>query len=164
MAASDTTVPFSIIDGACTVADGGANSITLGLVQAEVKYKIENPSWTEARSRNKHLSTPTARKTGDGNVTGSLTLLVASFYGSAAATPYEVFTGTGGAAAWATNGAGDKQLLKLTLTGTNTTGATQTILFAYCAFSNVDIDPQGGDGLYTLTCEFTDLENAPTVT
>lgn len=164
MAASDTGVPFSIIDGALVATDGAAASYTFDLVQAEVVWTVEREKWTEAMSRQKHLSTPTARKVGDGRVTGSMTLLVSSMKGSANETAYEVLTLTGTASTWVTTGAGDMKMIKLTLTGTNTTGATQSVAFNYAITSNVKIDPQGAEGLWSISFDFTDLENTPTIT
>jgi hypothetical protein len=166
MAQSDSTVPFSIVDGTAVITDGSTGSVTLTLVQSEVTYTITGRPWTEGKSRNKHQSTPVARVTGDGTVTGSLSFLVTSFYGSASVTPYEALTLTNGASSWTSTGAGDRKMVKLTLTSnaSGASGATQTIAFNYCVFENVAVDPQGGDGLYLITADFVDLENNPTVT
>lgn len=165
MSASDSTTSFSMIDVSMSLYDGGSNSLAVGLIQSDAKWTIEGEQHTEARVRNKHASTPVIRKTGDGNVTGSLTALVASMKGSAAVTLYEWLTFTGSAAGYTTTAAGDKKALRMVLTGTNPSsgGATQTVTFAYCVFSNVAIDPAGADGLWTLSADFVDYENTPVV-
>lgn len=165
MAASDSSVPFSLIDGAVVIYDGGSNSHTVAFVQTEVNWSVEKPPRTEARSRNKHHTTVTMRKMGDGNVTGSLSALVTSLYGSASVSLYEVLTTTGGASGWATVGAGDFVLLRMVLTGTAAAagGATQTVTFAACEFSNVKVDPGGADGLWLVSADFIDHENQPTI-
>lgn len=162
MAASDSTVVFSQIDGSFVVSDGGANTLTFIFMQSDIEWTIETAPYTEARERNKHRATPVLRKTGDGNVTGSGSLLVASFLGSADETPYDVLTLTGTASAWATRAAGDKIALRgvLTVTGGGG-GATQTVTFAYMVFTNVKVSPSGGDGLFMLTFDFVDHENYP---
>lgn len=166
MAQSDSTIPFSIIDGTAVITDGASLSVTLALVQSEVTWTATGRPWAEGMSRNKHQSTPVARITGDGTVTGSLSFLVTSFYGSASTTAYEALTGTNGGSSVTTTGAGDRKMLKLTLTAnaSGAGGASQTIAFNYCIFENVAVDPQGGEGMYLLTADFVDLENAPTVT
>lgn len=165
MAASDSTTSFSQIDCTATVYDGGGNSLVLGLVQGDAKWTIEGEPYTEAKVRNKHASTPVLRKTGDGNVTGSMTLLVASFVGSAAVTPYEAITLTGGASGWTTTAAGDKKAIRLVLAPSATAagGASQSVTFAYLVPTNIQIDPAGADGLFSMSFDFTDHENAPVV-
>lgn len=166
MAASDSVTSFSQIDCTATLYDGGSNSLVLGLVQADAKWTIEGKPYTEARTRNQHQSPrPVLRVTGDGNVTGSMSLLVASFYGSAAVTPYEAVTLTGGASGWATTAAGDKKAVKLILAANATaaSGASQTVTFAYLVATNIQIDPAGAEGLFMMTFDFTDHENEPAV-
>lgn len=165
MAGSDSTTSFSRVDCTATVYDGGGNSLVLGLVQADAKWTIEGAPYTEARVRNKHASTPVLRKTGDGNVTGSMTLLIASFFGSSAVTPYEALTLTGGAAAWTTTAAGDKKAIRLVLAASATAagGASQSVTFAYIVPMNIQVDPAGADGLFSMSFDFTDHENEPVV-
>lgn len=165
MSASDSQIPFSIIDGALVLSDGGANSLTVAFIQTEINWTEERAPVTEARTRNKHASTPVLRKTGDGNCTGSFMALVSSLYGSADETVYEVLTGKGTAAGWTTTAAGDAKTIRATFTGTNpsTGGATQSVAFNYCYFANVKIEPGGADGLTTISADFTDYETTPTV-
>jgi len=163
MSASDSAVPFSLIDGSLVLSDGSTNSLTVVFIQTEWNWTEETAPYTEARSRNKHHTTPTARKTGDGNVTGSFMALVSSLKGSAATTVYEVLKQSGTASGWVTTGAGDKKMIRAVLTGTNPTGATQTATFNYCIFTNIKIDPSGADNIWTVSADFTDLENEPTI-
>lgn len=163
MATSDSTSVLSQIDGTCTVYDGSTNSLELALVQTDPEYTIEGAPYVEAMVRKKHLPIPVLRKTGDGNVTGSMSLLIRSFAGATAVTPYEVFTHTGLAASWTPTTIGDKPSLRLVFAVTDPSGASQTVTFAYLVASNVKIAPSGGDGLFMLTFDFTDHENAPVV-
>lgn len=165
MAGSDRTDGvFSQIDGDVYIYGGApaTESCQLKVVQGDVNYTIEGDQHTEARSRNKHLSTPILRKTGDGNVTGSFSCLIHSFKGSSAATLYEVLTGTGLAASWSSTAYGDKKARKLVMT-VNDGSLSQVTTFNYCVFSNVAIDPAGADGLWQVSADFTDYESAPTV-
>jgi hypothetical protein len=163
LGASDTTSSFSRIDGVWTVTDGGANSLIMPFVQSDLSWALEGQPWTEARTRNKHQSTPVVRIVGDGNCTASATLGVNSFYGSTSVTPYEVLTLSGGAAGWATTAIGDKKCLRHTIVFTNPSGATQTVVFNYGIAMNIAIDPAGNDGLMSLSFDLTDLENKPDV-
>lgn len=166
MSVSDSEVSLSQVDGNATLYDGSTNSLVLAMVQSDVESTVEGKPYTEARARNLHATgTPILRVTGDGNVTGSISLLISSFYGSSAVTPYEVFTFTGGASGWTSTSRGDRQSLKLVLAvnATAAGGASQTITYNYCVFSNVKISPSGGDGLYLLTADFVDHENKPTI-
>lgn len=165
MAASDSEIAFSQIDGTAVWYDGGANSLTLAFVQSDIKWTEETEPYTEARVRNMHASsTPVLRKTGDGNVTGSMRLLVSSVLGSAAVTPREALTFSGGAAGWATTARGDKKAgkLVLTLNASGASGATQTVTFNYCVATNIKFDPAGAEGLMALDFDITDHENRPT--
>lgn len=167
MAASDSTTAFSQVDGAAVFSDGTAtpNTLTVGFVQADVAWTVEGAPYTEARVRNKHHSTPVLRKTGDGNVTGSMSLLVTSLKGDTAVTPYEFLTRTGGASAYKSTANGDKYAIKIAVTfnATDAGGASQTVTFAYVVPTSIKVDPAGGDGLMMLSFDFTDHENAPTV-
>jgi hypothetical protein len=162
MSASDTTVPFSLIDGAIVITDGSTNSFTVGLVKAQIQYEVEGEKWEEATHNGQHLSTPTARKVGDGRVTGSFEALVATMKGSSDESLYEVVTGP--PSGWVTTGAGDRKMVKITFTGTNSTGATQSIAFNYCIFEKSKLTWGGANGLTMIACSFTDLENRPTIT
>lgn len=168
MSASDSTTSFSKIDCSCVLSDGGSNSVTVGLVQADPAWTVEGAKYVEARVRDTHAATPVLRKTGDGNVTGSITALVATLRAATSSVPslYEILTGTGAAASWATTAAGDRKTLRmaLTLNASGASGATQTVTFNYCVFSNVKIDPAGADGLCSISADFVDHENVPTIT
>ena len=160
MAASDSVIPLSIVDGTLVFSDGGANTQTVAFIQTEWNWTRELAPFVEARTRNKHHSTPVLRKTGDGNITGSFMALVATLYGSAAPSLDEVIMFTNGASAWTTTSAGDRKTLRCALTGnaSGAGGATQTYTFNYCAFSNVKVEPGGADGLWTISADFVDHE------
>jgi len=168
MSASDSVIPFSKIDWTLVLSDGGSNSITVGLMQTDISWTAEGAKYVEARVRDMHSATPVIRKTGDGNVTGSLMALVATLRSSSSSAPslYEVMTGTGAASSWATTAAGDRKTIRAALSGnaSGAGGATQTVTFNYCIFANVKCDPAGGEGLMSISAEFTDHENAPTIT
>lgn len=165
MATSDSSSVFSRIDGVWTIYDGGSNSLEMPFVQSDLSWVIEGAPYTEAKVRNRHASgAPVLRKTGDGNVSASATLLVKSFSGTSTATPYEVLTLTLLAAAWATTAIGDKRALRHKVTFTDPSGASQTVTFAYAVAMNIKIDPAGGDGLMSMSFDLTDHESEPTVT
>lgn len=164
MAASDnTTIPFSQIDGTLVFSDG-TNSLTCSVVQMDPDWVLEGRPFVEARVRNKHQSTPVLRRTGDGNVTFSLDLLLTSMKGSTAATPYEWLTRTGSGASLLSVGAGDEPMTRITMTlnGSGAGAPSQTTTFAYCVARNVKVGKV--DGMYHLTADITDHENEPTVT
>lgn len=165
MAGSDRdNVSFSQIDLELVLSDGAGTPATcdVDLAEANFSYTVEGAPFAEVRHNNKHLTTPAARKTGSGNVTGSITAKIASFKGSSNVTLKEALTLTGGAASWTSTGNGDKKMLKMVAT-VNDGSVSQTITFAYCIFSNVQVSQSGADGLWTVSADFTDLENAPTV-
>lgn len=155
---------FSLVDGRATVDDGAGNSLELDLVDGEVNWTEEGAPYTEARHRNRHKSRPILRKTGDGNVKGSLSCTIQSFRGSTGITPYEVFNRTGMGASWQNTAIGDKKAsrLRLELDATAAQGAAQTVTFNYAVFENVKCDASG-DGLWKLSADFTDYENAPEI-
>jgi hypothetical protein len=166
MAASDSAVPFSQIDGTLTASDGASASLEFDFVQSDIEWTVEGAPYTEAKVRNKHKATPVLRKTGDGNVTGSASLLVTSLRGSTDETPYEFLTQTGGSASITTRAAGDRKAIKLafTVNASAAGGASQLVEFNYSVCQNVKVSPSGSDGLFLLTFDFTDHESAPTVT
>lgn len=166
MSGSDAAIPLSLVDGTLVLSDGSTNTHTVAFLETEWSWTNEGQPYAEARTRNKHHSTPTARITGDGNVTGNFKALCLGLKGSAAATTYEVLEQTDTASGWVTTGAGDKKMIRATLTGNASAagGANQTYAFNYCIFSNVKITPGGSNGLWTIEADFVDHENRPTVT
>lgn len=163
MSASDSAIPFSTIDiASIVISDGGSNSKTLALAPGStLTWAVETPPYVEVRHQNKHTSgAPTVRKTGDSNVTGKISAYVSTFYGSADESIYEVLNGTGTASGWSSTGTGDKPLKRMVVTYTAPSGASQTMTFAYCAFTNIACDWQ--DDILMLTADFTDHENSPT--
>lgn len=165
MSGSDAAIPLSLVDGALVLSDGSTNTHTVAFLATEWNWTEEGQPYAEARSRNKHHSTPTARIVGDGNITGNFKALCTGLKGSASATTYEVLTVSGLASSWVTTGAGDRKFIRATLTGnaSGAGGANQTYAFNYCAFSNVKVTPGGDNGLWTIEADFTDHENQPTV-
>ena len=165
MSASDSVIPLSLIDGSLLLASGGTESVTVPFIQTEWNWTEETAPWTEAKTRALHHSTPVARKVGAGSITGSLMALVATLKGSTAASLYEWLTFTGSASGYTGTALGDKKALRATLTGNASAagGATQSYIFAYCIFSNVKIEPGGADGLWTISADFTDMEESPTI-
>lgn len=160
MAASDATVAFSQIDfDTITITTGAAVAYMMTLQKGTLTWGVETPPKTEMLVRNKHHSTPTLRKTGDGKVTGAIKLYISTFLGSSAFSPYELFVS--GAAV--STGAGDGGMFSMSVPVTGDGGApSQTAVFAYCHFMNVKVDIE--DGLYVLSADFEDLENKPTIT
>lgn len=157
-------IPFKGVVTTATLADGGANSLVLTLVQGSITWTEPGRAWTEAKERGRHQSTPVAVETDDGNCSGSCSFLVDSWAGSGSETPYEFLTFTGLAAAFASTAAGGRKAFKLTVTMPSTVdgGGSQTAVFAYCVLDSIDVDDSGTEGLTTLTFSFTDLENRPT--
>jgi len=164
MAKSDSTVPHNWAGGGTVVwNDGGANSLTATFEQGTLSWTESGRAYTEAMSRERHESTPVLIETGDSNVSGTLTVLVTSFYGSAAVMPYEFVRFAGGAAAYTSTATGSKKAFEMVVTMTNDDAATQTATFAYCVAGEIGIDLAATDGLTTMTIPFTDHENAPTI-
>lgn len=163
MSASDSAIPVSAIDIASIVLTDGSNSLTLALApKSTLEWTEETPPYVEVMHQGKHVSgAPVLRKTGDSNVTGKIVAYVTSYLGSSNETPYEVFTGKGTAASWATTGTGDKKSVRMVVTETVPSGASQTITFGYCVFTNVAVSWQ--DDIRVVTADFTDHENTPTV-
>lgn len=166
MADSDTEVPFSQIDLRVYLEDGAGNSIELELVQNDPEITVEGKPWSEARSRNQHASgTPIGRETGDGNITGSMTMLLKSFLGDTEVTPKEALTRTGNAAAWTSTMRGMYAIqIRIVADASASGGATQTTTYRYCVCRNVKWNFGGANGLATLSFDFTDLENEPQIT
>lgn len=165
MASSDnTTTPFSQIDGQLFIESGGADSIECQLVQMDPDWTEEGETYVEARVRNQHQSTVVLRKTGDGNCSLSLDILISSFRSLTSVTPYEALTGTGLASAWTAAGLGDRHNVRLRflLSATGAGGAAQTITFPVCVAANTKVGKS--DGLYHLTSDITAFCTSPTIT
>jgi hypothetical protein len=162
MSASDSEISFSKVDCTCTAYDGSTNSLVIAGIQSDISLTREGTKYVEARTRDLHASgTPILRKVGDGNWTGSFSMLVSSFYGSTSVTPREFLTFTGGASGFTSTARGDKPACKLVLaiSASGAGGAIQTLTLNYCVVTSVKIDPAGADGLFMMTVEFTDHEN-----
>ena len=161
MSASDATVSFSQIDqDAVTLADGASNTYTLELQKGLVTWAVPARPATEQRVRNKHMSTPTVRLTGDVDVTGQLKMYVASFRGTTSTSPYELFVN--GATTTASGTAGDAGLWTMAIPYTGDGGApSQTMTFNATRFTNVAMDFE--DGLMVITADFTAYINKPSV-
>lgn len=143
-----------------TIKDGTGTpqTITCYLKQGSLTYSAPGRAWVEAREAGRHLATPVASETEDGNVTGSLSMLITSFKGNVNKHPYEVFTG---AAGFVTVGAGSKTQLEMEVAATADDGSTvQTGTFANCIFTVESVEFPT-DGQCLMTVNFTDLENAP---
>ena len=168
MAASDSVIAFSQIDDTVTLLDGAGASLLLLLLQAHGSYTVEEAPYTEVKPRNKHQSGggPVLRNTGEGVCSGSMTLYIATFKGSAATSPYEMLTFTGLAASNTSTGRGDRKQLKMRIDidASAASGATQRLDFNYCAFKNIVYNPEGADGVATLSFDWTDHEARPTIT
>ena len=164
MANLDSSIPFKISGGGTlALEDGGANSITVTFIQAEITWTETGRQWVEGRSRDRHEAVPVALEVGDSNVEGSFQFLVTSWRGAANVHPYEALSFTGNASAWTTTAAGSKKALKATYTTDSTAdgGGSQTVIFAYMI--PTDLEKGDVDGLLSLTGNFTDLENRPTM-
>lgn len=165
MASSDLAVPLILQDVTSIIVSNATRSVTLTFDQTAISWKEEGRKRIEARTRGRHESTPIVRSADDGNCSFSLKLLVTGFRGSSAATPYEILTYSGLCASDTTAGAGDGNLLSFAMafSASGAAGVTQTATFAYCAVSNVSIDPAGADGLFALSCDVLDHENKPAI-
>jgi len=169
MAGSDNTVPLKYAASTVTLGDGTTipNTLVLDCIQSIGSWTVTGREYTEAMSADRHGTTkPVLVATKDGNVTGSVSLLVKSFWGATAVTPYEFLTFTAGASAYASTALGSKKALSIEVAtaGAAEDGNTaQTILFAYAVPTSVSIDPAGTDGMFTLSFDFVDHENAPTI-
>lgn len=165
MASSDLAVPLSLTDVTSVTLTNGSRSVTMTFDQTAVEWKEEGEKFVEARTRDKHESTPITRKTGDGNCTFSAKFLVTGFRGSTAATPYEILTFTGLCASDTTIGVGDRKQIRVAMpfSASGAGGVTQTATFNYCVVSNVSVSPTGADGLFLCSFDAVDHENRPTL-
>ena len=171
MASLDAVVPFKNASGTLTLYDGtgSPNTLVITFRQGTLSYTETGRAYVEAMEAGRHVSAaPVLVETDDGNVTGSFTILVTSFKGSSAVTPYEFLTFTNGASSYLTTAKGSKPALKI-IFGVDSTGeaggsgGAQTITFAYACITSVDLDSGGSDGLFSMSVSFTDHENRPTV-
>lgn len=162
MAASDASVPNSIIDiTSIVISDGGANSKTLALVKGGITWSVEMAPVVEVKNQNLRTSPPTERKTGVGIVKGSLKAAVTSLLGSADESLYDVMTRTGLASGWANTCIGDTKRGRMVVTYATPSGMSQTVTFAYVRFTEPSIDYD--EDILFVSADFTDLEEAPTV-
>lgn len=166
MASLDSSVPFKYSGGgSLKIKDGGGNEITVTFEQGTFTWTRTGRTYTEARSRGRHESTPVVVETTDGNIALAFQCLVTSFKGNANVHPAEALTFTGNAAAWTTTGVGSKKLceIELTMDSTPDGGGQQVATFAYCACDSVAFDHAGAEGLMQLAASLTDFENDPTI-
>jgi len=170
MAALDAVVPFKNSNGTLNLYEGSGSpaSLTLTFRQGTLSYSETGRAYVEAMEAGRHISAaPVLIETDDGNVTGSFTLLVTSFKGSSAVTPYEFLTHTSGASSYTTTAKGSKPAIKLVFIVDSTgeaggAGGSQTLTFAYAVINSIDLDSGGADGLFQMSVSFTDHENRPT--
>ena len=161
----NVTTPFKVALTSIALSDGTGtpNTITLTLEQgSSITWSETGRTVTEARARGRHQTTPMVVETEDGNVTGSITLIVSSWLGDSNTHPYEAFTFTGNAATWTSVGGGGAPLLKwvATMNSTVDDGGSQAGTFSYVHVDSIDVGEQ--EGLYTIQATFTDYENRPT--
>tara|TARA_R110000824_G_scaffold78962_10_gene199085 strand:+ start:1162 stop:1680 length:519 start_codon:yes stop_codon:yes gene_type:complete len=169
MANLDAVVPFKNTNGVLTLIDGTGTPNTLAITfrQGTISYSETGRAYVEAMEAGRHIAAaPVLVDTDDGNVTGSFSMLVTSFRGSSAVTPYEFLTFTLGAAAFTTTAKGSKPAIKMTFVVDSTgeaggSGGSQTITFNYAVINSVDLDSGGADGLFQMSVSFTDHENHP---
>ena len=146
-----------------TIADGGANTITLKF-EGSFSWEETGRSVTEALNRGRHLSTPNVIETGDNNVAVTLDGLITSYLGSSNTHVYEAMKFTGTASSWASTTDGSAKCFRLTYTTIEPNSTTtQTLTFAYCHLDTISIDPRGDDGKTSFSASITDYENQPTV-
>lgn len=161
----NATTPFKANIVSLVISDGAGNSLTLALLQGSVITWTE-PGRTavEARQQGRHQTTPVVVETDDGNVTGSMQLLVSSWKGSSNTHPYEFLTKTGNASGYTSRGVGGAWIYRLVATFDSTVdgGGAQTATFGYVHTDSIDGDPAGVDGLTAITVNFTDYESRPT--
>ena len=172
MANLDSSFPHKFAGATLVISDGAGSpaSVTVTFKQGTISWTETGRTYTEAREAGRHASVsgkPVLIETDDTDVTGSFTALVTSFKGSSNTHPYEALTFSGNASAWTSTAGGSKTAIKLVLTvdssGEDSTGGSQTVTFAYAVPTEVSVDAACGDGLFQLSCSFTDHENRPTL-
>lgn len=167
MAQLDSTIPVKWAgSGTLVLTEGGATSVTVTFEQGTFTWTESGRAYTEAMSRGRHYGGgPRLIETTDANVTGQFTFIPTSFYGSTAATPYEMMLFKGVAASYTTVASGSKKALKvvLTINKTEESESNQTATFNYCVFTEVGVDMAAADGLGQITASFADHENTPTI-
>lgn len=152
-----------------TWSGGGTGKVVLGDA-SEVAFEFEQSflTWTEsgrevteAMSRGRHETTPVLIETTDGNIEGSVDMLITTWSASSNMSVYEALSGTGLAAAVDPVGAGDAHSYKLVMTFvTPKTGESQTITFGFCRTSSIAFDLN--EGKVQGSFSFIDYENRPT--
>jgi len=165
MAASDYAGPMKNATGSLVLSNGGAETLTVPFQQGSLTWTENGRQWTEARSRDRHESTPWAVETGDNNVEGTFTCLADTLLGNTSVGVKEFVQFTGGASGYTSTGNGSKKMFQLvaTFNSTEDGGGSQTSTFAYCVADSVSFTPDGTDGLFSLEISFIDLENNPTI-
>lgn len=166
MAATDNLIPFVFAGGGTiTLKDGTGTPETLAIAfkQGTFTYSETGRAYAEAREAGRHASTVTVMETDDSNMSGSFSCLVTSFKGSSNTHPYEFLTWSGTAAGFTSTSAGDKKTM-IIIMGLTIGGVNQTLQFNHCVVDSVDIDTGGAEGLCQLSCSFTSLTNAPSIT
>lgn len=164
----EVTIPFKDALVTIVLSDGVGANITLGVGQGSLTYTEEGRGVTEARDRGRHQTIPVIVETTDGNVSGSITLLVTSLLGNANIHPYEFLTKTGNGSGLTPTARGSRHTIQMAVTIDSSAesggGGVQTITFAYCDFAaGISMDTGGTDGLFTMTASFVDYENRPAI-
>ena len=126
---------------------------------------VDNPreAFTEVRERNQHLPVVILVKTADSNMTGSVTAKVSEFYSTSGGyTMLEFLTKTGRASALSGVLSCEKDTITIKQV-TWTADRTETMILTPCAISNVNFNPNGDNGIGTLSFQYEAFANEPTI-
>lgn len=164
MAALDSSVPQVYSGAAAVQITDGSNTVTIAF-EGSFSWTRTGRQVVEARSRDRHKSTPVIVETGDSDISISMEGNITSFLGSSNTYVYEALTKTGNAAAWTSTGAGNAYTFRLVYTCLSGAagGGSQTLTFNYCHCDQIAIDPGGDDGKTSFSATITDYENDPTI-
>ncbi len=126
---------------------------------------VDNPreAYTEVRERNQHLSVPILVKTGDSIMTGSCTAKVSEYYSTSGGySLYEFLTKTGRASGLTGVLTSEKDTITIKQV-TWTADKTETQVLSPCVVTNVNFNPNGDNGVATLSFQYECFANEPTI-
>lgn len=133
------------------------------LVSEGVNVDNPNGEAVEVRERNEHLSQPILVKTGDTNITGSCTMKLADLVtASGDYSPKEFLTKIGRGASLSPFYATGKDNIEIRQVMSRD-GKVETMRLYPCVISNVNFNPNGDNGIATLSFSYEAYMNQPVI-
>lgn len=133
------------------------------LVSEGVNVDDPNGEAVEVRERNEHLPVPILVKTGDTNITGSCTLKLADLVtASGDYSPLEFLKRVGrgsSLSSYYTTGKDNIEIRQVV----SRDGKVETMRLYPCVISNVNFNPNGDNGVATLSFSYEAYMNSPVI-